>query len=131
MIGAQMSFLSSLLQTSASTIAAIFGAMAVIALIELAIPLHARRAENRTHIGPNMALTFMTFATNVVINGALMLVLLKLDEAGFGILRWTGLDARIADVTAVVALDFSFYAAHVAMHKVPALWRVHRVHHSD
>jgi sterol desaturase/sphingolipid hydroxylase (fatty acid hydroxylase superfamily) len=30
-----------------------------------------------------------------------------------------------------VLLDFSFYAAHVSMHKVPALWRVHRVHHSD
>jgi sterol desaturase/sphingolipid hydroxylase (fatty acid hydroxylase superfamily) len=28
-------------------------------------------------------------------------------------------------------LDFSFYLAHVTMHKVPALWRFHLVHHSD
>jgi sterol desaturase/sphingolipid hydroxylase (fatty acid hydroxylase superfamily) len=31
----------------------------------------------------------------------------------------------------VAILDFFTYVAHWAMHKVPALWRVHRVHHSD
>jgi len=34
-------------------------------------------------------------------------------------------------VIAVLALDFSFYLAHVAMHELPAFWRFHRVHHSD
>ena len=125
-----MTFMS-LLQTSASTIAAILTAMAVLALVETAIPLHARTREQRAHVGPNLTLTFITFATNVVLNGALVLVLLRLDSVGFGILRWTGLDPRVAGVLAFVLLDLSFYVAHVAMHKVPALWRVHRVHHSD
>ncbi len=31
----------------------------------------------------------------------------------------------------VLVLDFSFYVAHVSMHKVAAFWRYHRVHHSD
>jgi sterol desaturase/sphingolipid hydroxylase (fatty acid hydroxylase superfamily) len=31
----------------------------------------------------------------------------------------------------VATLDASRYAAHVALHRVPALWRLHRVHHSD
>ncbi len=122
---------TSLLQTSASTIAAILVAMGVIALIETAIPLHARTKAHRAHVGPNLALTFITFATNVVLNGALVLLLQRLDGGGFGILRWTGLDSRVANVLAFVMLDLSFYVAHVAMHKVPALWRVHRVHHSD
>ncbi len=123
--------LLSLLQTSASTIAAILTAMALSALIERGIPLHPRGPAYRAHIGPNLALTFVTFATNVVLNGALMLALRRLDTAGFGILRWTHLDPRLADVLAVVLLDLSFYVAHVAMHAVPVLWRVHRVHHSD
>jgi sterol desaturase/sphingolipid hydroxylase (fatty acid hydroxylase superfamily) len=123
--------LSSLLQTSGSTIAAILGAMGLLALVETAIPLHARTRSHRAHLGPNMALTFITFATNIGLNGALMVLLLNLDRAGFGVLRWTGLDPRVADVLAFVLLDLSFYVAHVAMHKVPALWRVHRVHHSD
>ncbi|MDJ0958388.1 MAG: sterol desaturase family protein [Arenicellales bacterium] len=31
----------------------------------------------------------------------------------------------------VVALDLIIYAQHVLMHKVPLLWRLHRVHHVD
>ena len=123
--------LSSLLQTSASTIAAILTAMGLIALVELAIPLHARGRWHRAHVGPNLALTFITFATTVALNGALMLVLIRLDAAGFGILHWTGLPPWIAGVLAVLLLDLSFYAAHVAMHRVSALWLIHRVHHSD
>jgi sterol desaturase/sphingolipid hydroxylase (fatty acid hydroxylase superfamily) len=123
--------MDNMLRTSASTIAAILGAMAIVALIEVVIPLHARTRVHRAHLGPNMVLTFVTFAWNVGLNGALMLVVITLDRAGFGLLRWSGLDARIQDALAVVVLDFSFYVAHVAMHKVPAFWRVHRVHHSD
>ncbi len=32
---------------------------------------------------------------------------------------------------AVIALDFAIYAQHVLMHRVPTLWRLHRVHHAD
>ena len=32
---------------------------------------------------------------------------------------------------ALLARSLVSYAVHVAMHKVPALWRVHRVHHTD
>jgi sterol desaturase/sphingolipid hydroxylase (fatty acid hydroxylase superfamily) len=31
----------------------------------------------------------------------------------------------------VVALDFAIYLQHVMFHAVPALWRLHRVHHAD
>jgi sterol desaturase/sphingolipid hydroxylase (fatty acid hydroxylase superfamily) len=65
------------------------------------------------------------------LNSALIVLLMRLDAAGFGILRWLALDAGVATVIAIVVLDLSFYAAHVAMHAVPALWAVHRVHHSD
>ncbi|MEM6357192.1 MAG: sterol desaturase family protein, partial [Pseudomonadota bacterium] len=30
-----------------------------------------------------------------------------------------------------VVLDFAIWAQHVASHKIPILWRLHRVHHSD
>jgi sterol desaturase/sphingolipid hydroxylase (fatty acid hydroxylase superfamily) len=102
-----------------------------LALIEVAIPLHARTRSHRAHLVPNLTLTFITFATNIVFNGALVLLLVHLDGAGFGILRWTGLEPWVANVIAFVVLDLSFYVAHVAMHKVSAFWRVHRVHHSD
>ena len=48
------------------TIGAILAAMALLALIETAVPLHPRGRWNHLHLRPNLALTFLTFATNVV-----------------------------------------------------------------
>jgi sterol desaturase/sphingolipid hydroxylase (fatty acid hydroxylase superfamily) len=121
----------SLFFTSATTIGSILAVMAVISLIEMAIPLHARGPAHRAHVRPNLALTFITFASNIVLNTALVLSLVYLDTIGFGILRWTALDPVLAGVLGFVLLDFSYYVAHVAMHRWPAFWRVHRVHHSD
>ncbi|TMA52594.1 MAG: hypothetical protein E6J75_16630, partial [Deltaproteobacteria bacterium] len=57
--------------TSLVTIGVILAAMAVVALIETAIPLRARGRWNRVHLGPNLALTFITFATNLLYNAGL------------------------------------------------------------
>jgi sterol desaturase/sphingolipid hydroxylase (fatty acid hydroxylase superfamily) len=120
-----------LLLSNLSTVAALVAAMVVVALLESAMPLHRRGPWHRAHLGPNLALTLITFATNVFFNAALVAVLARLQAGGFGLLRWWGLGPIAAGAVAVVALDFSYYVAHVAMHKVPAFWRVHRVHHSD
>jgi sterol desaturase/sphingolipid hydroxylase (fatty acid hydroxylase superfamily) len=34
-------------------------------------------------------------------------------------------------VVGFLALDLTIYAQHVAFHKVPLLWRLHRMHHAD
>ena len=46
-------------------------------------------------------------------------------------LRLVPLRPVTTGIVTVLALDFSFYVAHVAMHRVPGLWRYHRVHHAD
>ena len=118
-------------QSSIATVVVILAVMAVVALLETVRPLHARRRWNRVHLGPNIALTFLTFATNLVFNGALVMTLVWLQESGFGVLNMLRAASLVAVVVAVLALDLSFYVAHVAMHKIPAFWRFHRVHHSD
>jgi sterol desaturase/sphingolipid hydroxylase (fatty acid hydroxylase superfamily) len=35
------------------------------------------------------------------------------------------------DLAAILLLDYATYHWHVATHRVPLLWRLHRVHHSD
>ena len=37
----------------------------------------------------------------------------------------------MAFVVSVLALDLARYALHLALHRVPVLWRVHRMHHTD
>ena len=120
-----------LYQSSVGSVGVILIAMAVVALIETAIPLHARGRWNRAHLGPNLALTFITFATNVFFNAALVMTLTSLESSGVGLLHMLALPPLMTVAMVVLALDLSFYVAHVAMHRIPAFWRFHSVHHSD
>lgn len=123
--------LSAMLQMNLTTIGAILGVMALVALVEAVLPLHTRGRWHRVHLAPNLALTLITFGTNMLFNSALLLLVAWLQARGFGLLRLASLGPVTAGIAAVVLLDFSYYLAHLAMHKVPAFWKVHRVHHSD
>jgi sterol desaturase/sphingolipid hydroxylase (fatty acid hydroxylase superfamily) len=125
------SCMSSMPQEVVLTIAYILAAMAAIGAVEFAIPLHARRRDHAAHVKPNLALTFTTFATYAVLNTLAAIMLLWLRSKGWGLLNTVTVAPVVAVASVVLALDFAFYAVHVAMHKVPAFWRFHRVHHSD
>src|SRR5437899_12902187 len=120
-----------LLRSSIDTVGVILAAMAVVGLVETAIPLHARGRWNRAHLGPNLALTFITFATNACLNAALVMMLMWLQTASLGSLHALALPPLATVAVVVLVLDFSFYVAHVAMHRIPAFWRYHCVHHAD
>lgn len=51
--------------------------------------------------------------------------------SNFGLIRWIGLPEPFAFAVALVLLDLAIWAQHVAMHKFPAFWRLHRLHHAD
>lgn len=53
------------------------------------------------------------------------------EQSGWGILNHTSLPAWFEILLGVIILDFAIYLQHVASHKVPILWRLHKVHHSD
>jgi sterol desaturase/sphingolipid hydroxylase (fatty acid hydroxylase superfamily) len=117
--------------SSLATIGAILATMGVVACVEVVIPLHAWGRRRRDHLVPNLALTFLTFATNAVMNGGLVLALDWTGTRGAGLLHALALGPATTTIVAVVALDLSFYGVHVAMHRSPLLWRFHRVHHAD
>src|SRR5215471_16703983 len=123
--------LPSLVSTTFSSLGVIIATMTVTALIEAGLPLHPRGPAYRAHLGPNLGLTFITFATNIFLNIGLLMLVEYLAARGFGLIRWASLNSISADVVGILALDFSFHVAHVLMHKIPAFWRVHRVHHTD
>lgn len=53
------------------------------------------------------------------------------EARGFGLFNVIGLPAWVAVVGSVVILDLAIYLQHVLFHAVPALWRLHRMHHAD
>jgi sterol desaturase/sphingolipid hydroxylase (fatty acid hydroxylase superfamily) len=52
-------------------------------------------------------------------------------QRGWGLLNNLELPRWAAIVLAVLALDLVIYLQHVLFHAVPALWRLHRMHHAD
>jgi len=52
-------------------------------------------------------------------------------QRGWGLLNITPWPAWLEVLTGFLALDLAIYAQHIAFHKVPVLWRLHRMHHAD
>ena len=53
------------------------------------------------------------------------------DAKGFGLFNAWPVAGWISIVGSVVVLDLAIYLQHVLFHAVPALWRLHRMHHAD
>lgn len=52
-------------------------------------------------------------------------------EQGWGLFNILTLPDGLAVLFAVIALDLAIYGQHVASHKIPVLWALHKVHHAD
>jgi len=52
-------------------------------------------------------------------------------DRGIGLFNLVDLPPVLEIVVAVLLLDLAIWAQHVAFHKVPLFWRLHRVHHAD
>ena len=50
---------------------------------------------------------------------------------GLGLINLLGLRLSVAALIGFVALDLVIYLQHVAFHKIPLFWRLHRMHHAD
>ncbi len=52
-------------------------------------------------------------------------------DRSIGLFNLVDLPPVLEVVVAVLLLDLAIWAQHVAFHKVPLFWRLHRVHHAD
>ncbi|VAW03947.1 Fatty acid hydroxylase family (carotene hydroxylase/sterol desaturase) [hydrothermal vent metagenome] len=52
-------------------------------------------------------------------------------QKGWGLLAMVDLPIWAEFIIAMLLLDLAIYAQHVATHKIPLLWRLHKVHHVD
>ena len=53
------------------------------------------------------------------------------EAHGFGLFNIIALPTWASIVLSVILLDLAIYLQHVLFHAVPALWRLHRMHHAD
>ena len=111
---------------------AFFGVLVAVALAEIAFPRRRLTVSKPRRWASNLGIVFL--------NSALVRVLLPLTAAGFAVLAasrsWGVFNNFVAPtwfavLASVVILDFAIYLQHVMFHAVPALWRLHRMHHAD
>lgn len=48
-----------------------------------------------------------------------------------GLIPKMGLSPRMSQLVTLTLLDYTLYLWHILLHRVPALWRWHQVHHAD
>ncbi len=113
-------------------LSAFAGIFLLMALLEIAMPRKQRVLAKGARWFTNISLVIVdTLALRLVMP---ILALGMADYAalhGWGLLAMIALPFWIEIIIAFLLLDMLIYAQHIAFHKIPILWRFHKVHHAD
>ena len=108
------------------------GVFAAMALWEAFAPRRALLRSRGDRWPHNIGLLLLdAVLLRFVAPGAAIAVALAGEAGGWGLLPALAVPAWIAVPVAVILLDLVVWFQHVVFHAVPALWRLHRVHHTD
>ncbi len=108
------------------------GLLILFASLELVVP--------RRELRPVKAKRWFTNLTITIIDSVLVRLVFKTAavggaiwaaENGWGLFNNITAPFWLALIISIVVLDFAVWFSHLASHKIPILWRVHRMHHSD
>jgi sterol desaturase/sphingolipid hydroxylase (fatty acid hydroxylase superfamily) len=105
---------------------------AVMALWELIGP-RRRQTVGRTARWPNNLGVVLvdTILVRILFQITAVGLALAAEERGLGLFNVLAVPAWASIPAAVLVLDLAIYFQHVLFHAVPALWRLHRMHHAD
>jgi sterol desaturase/sphingolipid hydroxylase (fatty acid hydroxylase superfamily) len=113
-------------------IAAAVPIFAAMALWEILAPRRPRSVARRWRWPSNLGILVVdALAVRILIPVAAVGAALIAAGNGWGLFHAIGLRLSLAALLGFLALDLAIYAQHVAFHKAPLLWRLHRMHHAD
>lgn len=108
------------------------GTFALVAAWELWSPQRVLALPRATRWRANLGLVVLNTALlRLALPAAAVGMAATSATQGWGLLNHFAMPLWLAVPLAVVALDFVVWLQHVMVHAVPALWRLHRVHHAD
>ncbi len=113
-------------------LAAFLGVFLVMAGWELLAPRRTLAVGRAGRWPANLGVVVVaTLLVRVLLPTGVVALAMVAEERGWGLLRLAGLPHWATVLLAIVLLDLVIYAQHVLFHGVPALWRLHRMHHAD
>ena len=108
------------------------GVFVAVVLWEALAPRRRQRFGRARRWPHNLGLIALNAAmVRLLAPGAAIAVALAAEEQRWGLLNLLALPVWSQVVLALLLLDLAIYLQHRLFHAVPALWRLHRVHHAD
>jgi sterol desaturase/sphingolipid hydroxylase (fatty acid hydroxylase superfamily) len=111
------------------------GLFSLFALVETLVPRKARTQSRTGRWFTNWSFTVLNTVTlRLMAFGVPLLAVgaaVDAGQNGWGLLNWLDWPAWVEILLTILFLDFAIWAQHLITHKIPILWRLHRVHHSD
>ena len=106
---------------------------ALLAAVEVVTPRRRQTIGRRRRWIGNLGLVVAATILVRAVPFASALAMAELaDDRGWGLLRAVGpVPLWMGVAASIVFLDLAVYLQHVLFHALPALWRLHRVHHTD
>jgi len=113
-------------------ISVFLGVFALMALWEFSAPRRALVAPKPNRWGTNWGIVILdTLIVRILFPAAAVGAALDASAQGWGLFNWLDWPGWVEVVLAILAFDCLIYWQHVLSHRIPFLWRLHRVHHSD
>jgi sterol desaturase/sphingolipid hydroxylase (fatty acid hydroxylase superfamily) len=113
-------------------LAAFGGVFMLMAALELIVPRRRQEIRRAWRWPSNLGVVIVdTLLLRIAFPTTAVGLALVAEARGFGLLNVIRLPDWLALLAAVLVLDLAIYLQHVLFHAVPALWRLHRMHHAD
>jgi sterol desaturase/sphingolipid hydroxylase (fatty acid hydroxylase superfamily) len=111
---------------------AFISVFSTMALWEATAPRRPRSYSRLTRWPSNLAIVVLNTGLVRILLSATAVSLAALGtQRGWGLLNNLPLPSWGRIIISVILLDLAIYLQHIMFHAVPALWRVHRMHHAD
>lgn len=108
------------------------GVLILMGALEAAFPARDRVQRRTARWTTNLGLVIIdTLAIRLLFPVIAVGAALWAQTQGWGLLNVVSLPDWLAVLIAIIILDMMIYWQHVAFHRIPALWRLHKVHHAD
>lgn len=112
---------------------AIFASILIIMMIlEAWLPRRRRNLERRQRWPANLGIVAAGAAlARLILPLPPVAVAIWAQESGIGLFNVINMPSLASGVASFIFLDLAIYTQHVVFHKIPMLWRLHRMHHAD
>lgn len=108
------------------------GLFLILAMTELFVPRRELEHVKAKRWLTNWIIVIIdSLVLRLIFTGAAVGIALWAEAKGYGLFNVVNLPTTAAVIISFIVLDFAIWFSHWASHKVPLLWAVHRMHHSD